>query len=66
MQDPVFLISCFGEIFGFIGLFVPFVFVAERAIKLGIEDTQAAFLLSVIGRTHTAKSALSLADLPTI
>ena len=36
--------------FGFIGLFVPFVYVTERAIEMGIKDTDAAFLLSVIGR----------------
>ena len=50
LRDPVFLIACLGEIFGFVGLFVPFVFVAERAIHLGVSDTNAAFLLSVIGK----------------
>ncbi len=46
----MFIIALMGEIFGFIGLFVPFVYVTERAIELGIKDTEAAFLLSVIGK----------------
>ncbi len=45
----MFLIALLGEIFGFIGLFVPFVYVTERAISLGVPATKAAFLLSVIG-----------------
>ena len=50
LQDPIFIIALLGEVFGFIGLFVPFVYVTERAIEMGIKDTDAAFLLSVIGR----------------
>ncbi len=47
----MFIIALMGEIFGFIGLFVPFVYVTERAIGLGVKDTEAAFLLSVIGQS---------------
>ena len=50
LKDPVFLIICLGEVFGFVGLFIPFVFITERAVAFGIPDTKAAFLLSVIGR----------------
>lgn len=68
LKDPVFLIACLGEVFGFIGLFVPFVYLAERAIGLGIPDTQAAFLLSVIGITNTVGRVAAgwLADFPRV
>jgi MFS family permease len=65
LKNPVFLIACLGEIFGFVGLFIPFVYVAERAIVMGIPATHASFLLSVIGITNTIGRILSgfLADL---
>ena len=47
--DPVFLIACLGNAFGFIGLFVPFIFTPQRAMAFGVDETKAAFLLSVIG-----------------
>lgn len=48
-KDPVFLIACIGNALGMLGLYVPFVFMADRAIVLGVVPNQAAFLLSVIG-----------------
>ncbi len=51
LKDPVFLIACIAEVFGFIGLFIPFVYVAERSIELGITPTKASFLISVIGKS---------------
>ena len=38
---------------GFLGIFVPFVFVADRAMSLGVGKDQAAMLLSVIGKCYT-------------
>ena len=49
LKNPVFLIACLAEICAFIGLFVPFVYLAPRAIEIGIDKTSAAFLLSVVG-----------------
>ncbi len=53
------MIALLGEVFGFIGLFVPFMFVAERAISLGVSDSEAAFLLSVIGACRVGVSERS-------
>ena len=52
-QDPVFLVACLGNAFGMLGLYVPFVFMADRSIMLGIPASSAAFLLSVIGEFPT-------------
>ena len=48
-REPIFLVATVGNLFAFIGLFIPFVFIADRAFLLGIPVDRAAFLLSVIG-----------------
>ena len=48
-KDWVFMIICISNIFGMIGLYVPFVYIVERAMQMNIESSRAAFLLSVIG-----------------
>lgn len=53
LYQPVFLIPCLANLFGAIGLFIPFVYSSDRAISLGVEPQSAAFLLSVIGITNT-------------
>ena len=53
LKDPVFLIVCLGNGLGMLGVYVPFVFLADRAVGLDIEPTKAAFLLSVIGMFYT-------------
>lgn len=45
-----FAMLCIGNIFGMIGFYVPFSYIVDRAVLLGIERTDAAFLLSVIGK----------------
>ena len=50
LSDPTFLIACLAEICAFVGLFIPFVYVAPRALEFGIDATTAPFLLSVIGK----------------
>lgn len=45
-----FLLLCIGNIFACTGFFIPFYFLVDRALILGISNTQAAFLLSIIGR----------------
>jgi hypothetical protein len=49
LKDPLFLVPCLGNLFGAIGLFIPYIYITQKAMALGIEDSQAAFLLSVIG-----------------
>ena len=50
-RDPVFIIACLANMVGFLGIFVPFVFIADRAMSFGVEKGQAALLLSVIGES---------------
>ena len=52
LHDPVFLIACIANMVGFLGIFVPFVFVAERAMSLGVDKGQATLLVSIIGQCH--------------
>lgn len=47
-----FMCICLGNIFAMIGFYVPFVYIVDRAILLGIDKTQASFLLSVIGKSY--------------
>ena len=49
LSDPVFLVAAVANALGMLGMYVPFIFVADRAISLDIPPNQAAFLLSVIG-----------------
>ena len=49
LRDPVFVIACIANMVGFLGIFVPFVFVAKRAEELGVEKGNAALLVSIIG-----------------
>lgn len=45
-----FMCICLGNIFAMIGFYVPFVYLVDRAVMLGIDQTKASFLLSVIGK----------------
>jgi hypothetical protein len=48
--NSAFLLICFGNVIGMTGFYVPFVYLADRAISLGINPNQAALLLSIIGK----------------
>ncbi|KAI8780177.1 monocarboxylate transporter 13 [Biomphalaria glabrata] len=53
LQSPTFLIygvSCFLCMAGF---FVPFIYLPTHATDLGLDSTQGAFLISIIGITNT-------------
>lgn len=50
-----FLVLCIGNIFACVGFFIPFYFLVDRALLLNIPNTQAAFLLSIIGKQLTGK-----------
>lgn len=41
-----------ANIIGMIGFYVPIMFSANRAEKLGVSPTQAAFLLSIMGESY--------------
>ncbi|XP_029647396.1 monocarboxylate transporter 7 isoform X2 [Octopus sinensis] len=64
--DPAFGIICLGNILVFLGYFIPFVFLRDRAtVELNIKPSNAAFLLSIIGITNTIGRVVTgfLADL---
>lgn len=54
-----FMCICLGNIFAMIGFYVPFVYIVDRAVLLGIDKTKASFLLSVIGITNTVGRIIS-------
>ncbi|GAB1603166.1 monocarboxylate transporter 7-like isoform X2 [Argonauta hians] len=63
--DPAFGVICLANILVFLGYFVPFVFLRDRATEeLNISPSNAAFLLSIIGITNTVGRVLTgfLAD----
>ena len=50
LKDPGFLLVCFGNILAFLGFYVPFVYAVDLAVGMGINKSQAAFLISVVGK----------------
>ncbi|XP_052265124.1 monocarboxylate transporter 14-like isoform X2 [Dreissena polymorpha] len=66
LTNAGFMFICLGNVFAMIGFYVPYVFLVDRAILLGVEQTRASLLLSVIGITNTIGRVLSglLADRP--
>ena len=48
--DPVFVIAGLSNAFGMFALFLPFIYIVDRAVSLQVPLAQAAFLLSIIGR----------------
>jgi len=49
LNDPLFLITAVSNLLCTIGLYVPFVYVTDRAVEAGVSPGDAAFLLSIIG-----------------
>jgi len=45
------MVLCLANIIGMTGFYVPIVFTADRAEKLGVSPTDAAFLLSIMGES---------------
>jgi len=54
LTNGAFMLICLGNILAMIGFYVPYVFLVDRAIMLGIDKTKASFLLSVIGKYSNA------------
>lgn len=50
LLDFNFAMLCLGNLFAMSGFYVPFTYLVDRAKILGISGTDAAFLLSVIGK----------------
>ncbi|CAG9853861.1 unnamed protein product [Phyllotreta striolata] len=53
LKDPVFSIIAVSNLFGMTAFYIPFVYLIELAKVEGIEASQAAFLISVIGIVNT-------------
>ncbi|XP_050415563.1 monocarboxylate transporter 14 [Patella vulgata] len=68
LKDAGFMMLCLGNVFVFMGFYVPFVFLVDKAQLSGIEENKAAFLVSVIGITNCFGRLLSgwLADRPNV
>ena len=54
-KNPIFIVVCLGNVFGMIGLFVPFVYLADKAMIMGVPENRAVFLISVIGKHESHK-----------
>ncbi|XP_046387673.1 uncharacterized protein LOC124157184 isoform X2 [Ischnura elegans] len=68
LSDPVFLLIGLSNVFGMLGLYVPFVYLVDAAKQTGVESGTASFLLSIIGITNTVGRVLCglVADLPQV
>ncbi|XP_053604996.1 monocarboxylate transporter 12 isoform X4 [Plodia interpunctella] len=53
LKDPAFMLIGVSNMFGMAGLYVPFVYLVDAAKANGIEQSQASFLISIIGITNT-------------
>jgi hypothetical protein len=49
LTDIPFLMICVGNLLAMTGFYVPFTYVVDHALQLGISKSDAAFLLSIIG-----------------
>ncbi|KAI0211223.1 Monocarboxylate transporter 9, partial [Lamellibrachia satsuma] len=52
-KNPIFIVVCLGNVFGTIGVYVPYVYLADQAMIMGVPENRAVFLISVIGITNT-------------
>ena len=50
MRNKAYVLILVGNIFAMLGFYVPFVFMPQKALSLGIPEGKAAFLLSIIGQ----------------
>uniref|UniRef100_A0A1B6DPH3 Major facilitator superfamily (MFS) profile domain-containing protein n=1 Tax=Clastoptera arizonana TaxID=38151 RepID=A0A1B6DPH3_9HEMI len=53
LQSPTFLLLCISGFITMMGFFVPFMFLQSRAVKGGMDNSTAQWLISVIGITNT-------------
>lgn len=50
LRNKGIMILTAANIIGMIGFYVPIMFTADRAEKLGVSDTEASFLLAIMGK----------------
>ena len=48
-RNPMFTIVCLGNVFGMIGMYIPFIYITDKAESSGIGKSDSVFLLAVIG-----------------
>ncbi|ESP01999.1 hypothetical protein LOTGIDRAFT_92970, partial [Lottia gigantea] len=67
-RDAGFILLCTGNVFVFLGFYVPFVYLVDKAVLNGIDEHKAAFLVSVIGITNCFGRLVAgwLADRPRV
>ncbi|XP_026319089.1 monocarboxylate transporter 4-like [Hyposmocoma kahamanoa] len=65
-KDKAFMLIGLSNFFGMAALYIPFVYISQAAIYKGVDPTQAAFLVSVIGITNTVARIVCgyIADFP--
>ncbi|XP_071454653.1 uncharacterized protein [Hetaerina americana] len=68
LRDPIFLLIGISNVFGMLGLYVPFVYLVDAAKLQNIDPGSASFLLSIIGITNTVGRVVCgfVADLPQV
>jgi len=69
LKDPVFMMIGISNVFGMAGLYVPFVYLVDAASKNeDISQSQASFLISIIGITNTVGRVVCgyVADFPQV
>ncbi|KAK9498456.1 hypothetical protein O3M35_003091 [Rhynocoris fuscipes] len=59
LRSPTFMLFAWGGFFTMMGLFVPFMYLADRAVGNGMDPSMAVFLLSSIGITNTVGRIIS-------
>ncbi|XP_055388096.1 uncharacterized protein LOC129616474 [Condylostylus longicornis] len=53
LKSPSFMLLCTSGFLTMMGFFIPFIFIERRAIKNGMDENTANFIISVIGITNT-------------
>ncbi|KAF6212002.1 hypothetical protein GE061_012520 [Apolygus lucorum] len=53
LKSPVFMLFAFAGFVTMLGIFIPFLFLAGRAVSFGYKGDKAVFLVSTIGITNT-------------
>ena len=50
LTEPIFVIPFLANLFAMVGMYIPFFFIVSRAMTLNVDQTSAAFLISIIGQ----------------
>ncbi|XP_050398485.1 monocarboxylate transporter 12 [Patella vulgata] len=58
LNDVIFVMFAVSNFFTSIGFNMPFIYIPDRALEAGIDESRAAFLLSVIGIANTVGRVL--------